>query len=84
MFQLLQGENTDDMQKWFSHIINHLICLGKTFDLDELNIKILKSLNKTWQPKLTTILKSQNITNTSMAALREHKVELGRLNKEEE
>ena len=44
------------MQKRFTHIVNHLTSLGKTFDTNELNMKILKSLNKTWQPKATTII----------------------------
>jgi len=30
--------------------------LGKTFNTDELHIKILKSLNKTWQPKRQPLL----------------------------
>jgi len=48
----------------------------------------LKSLNRTWQPKVTTITKSQNLATMSMTALfgksREHELELGRLNEEED
>ena len=47
-----QGETIYDVQKRFTHIVNHLTGLGKTFDTDELNIKVLKSLNRTWQPKV--------------------------------
>ena len=76
------------MQKRFTHIVNHLKGLGKTFDIDELNIKILKSLNRTWQSKVTTITESQNLATMSMAALfgklREHELELGHLNEEED
>jgi len=36
------------MQKRFSHIVNHLMILGKSFDKEELNIKILKCLDRTW------------------------------------
>ena len=76
------------MQKRFTHIVNHLIGLGKTFDTDELNIKILKSLDKTWQPKVTTITVSQNLATMMMATLfgklRKHELELGRLNEEED
>ena len=76
------------MQKRFTHIVNHLTGLGKTFDTNELNIKILKSLNKTWQPKVTTITELQNLATMMMAALfgklRKHELELGRLNEEED
>jgi len=48
----------------------------------------LKSLNRTWQPKVTTIPESQNFATMSMVALfgkfREHELELGRLNEEED
>ena len=75
------------MYKRFTHIINHLTGLGKTFDTDELNIKILKSLNMTWQPKVTTIMESQNLATMTMTTLfgklREHLLELGRLNEED-
>ncbi|XP_027932802.1 uncharacterized protein LOC114188414 [Vigna unguiculata] len=88
MLRMQQGETICDVQKRFTHIVNHLSGLGKNFDIDELNIKILKSLNRTWQPKVTTITESQNLTIMSMAALfgklREHELELGRLNEEED
>ena len=55
MFRMKSGESICDVQKRFTHIVvNHLLALGKTFDKQELNIKILKSLNRTWQPKVTT------------------------------
>ena len=55
MFRMLKGESIAEVQKRFTHIINHLMSLGKTFDKEELNIKILKCLDRTWQPKVTTI-----------------------------
>ena len=76
------------MQKRFTHIVNHLTGLGKNFDTDGLNIKILKSFNKTWQPKVTTLIESQNLATITMTILfgklREHKLELCRLNEEED
>jgi len=88
MFRMQQGETIYDVHKRFTHIVNHLTGLGKTFDANELNIKILKSLNRTWQPKVTTITESQNLATMTMAALfgklREHELELGRLNEEED
>jgi len=76
------------VQKRFTHIVNHLTGLGKNFDTDGLNIKILKSFNKTWQPKVTTLIESQNLATITMTILfgklREHKLELCRLNEEED
>ena len=48
-------ETIYDVQKRFTHIVNHLIALGKVFEKEELNIKIQKSLNRAWQPKVTAI-----------------------------
>jgi len=50
-----KGERISDVQKSFSHIVNHLMSLGKSFDKEELNIKILKCLDRSWQPKVTAI-----------------------------
>jgi len=38
MFRMLKGESIAEVQKTFTHIINHLMSLGKTFDKEELNI----------------------------------------------
>jgi len=46
MFKMLQGENTYDVQKRFTHIVNHFLSHGKAFEKEEFNIKILKSLNR--------------------------------------
>nr|XP_007132559.1 hypothetical protein PHAVU_011G104900g [Phaseolus vulgaris]ESW04553.1 hypothetical protein PHAVU_011G104900g [Phaseolus vulgaris] len=46
MFKILKGETILDVQKRFTHIVNHLISLGKIFEREELNIKILKCLDK--------------------------------------
>ncbi|XP_068503844.1 uncharacterized protein [Phaseolus vulgaris] len=55
LFRMKKGETICDVQKRFSHIVNHLMSLGKTFDKEELNIKILKCLDRTWQSKVTAI-----------------------------
>lgn len=81
-------ENIYEVQKWFTHIVNHLITLGKSFGKEEINIKILKILNKSWQPKVTAISESRDLTTMNMAPLfgklREHELELGRLKEEQE
>jgi len=42
--------------------MNHLVALGKHFEIEELNIKILKRLNRFWQRKVTTISYSRDVT----------------------
>jgi len=61
--------------------------LGKTFDKEELNIKILKCLDRTWQPKVIAISESKDLTSLTMASLfgklRAHELEMNRLNVQE-
>ena len=58
MFRMQKGETIADVQKRFTHIVNHLINLGKFFEREELNIKILKFLDKSWQPKVCLLYTS--------------------------
>ena len=51
LFRMQSGESIVDVQKRFTHIVNHLIGLGKQFDKEELNVKILKCLDRSWQPR---------------------------------
>jgi len=55
LFKMQQRESVAEVQKRFTKIVNHLIGLGKEFDKEELNIKVLKFLDRSWQPKVTTI-----------------------------
>ena len=61
--------------------------LGKTFDKKELNIKILKCLHRSWQPKVTAIFESKDLTFFTTTSLfgkpREQKLEMNRLNVQE-
>jgi len=83
LFIMQQGESIANVWKRFTHIVNHLIRLGKQFDKEKLNIKILKCLDKSWQPKVTTISESRDLTTLTTAALfgklREHELEMTRL-----
>ncbi|XP_068486987.1 uncharacterized protein [Phaseolus vulgaris] len=83
LFLMQKGESICDVQKRFSHIVNHLMSLGKMFDEEELNIKILKCLDRTWQPKVTTISESKDLTSMSITSLfgkiREQELEIHRL-----
>ena len=81
------GETRADVQKRLTHIVNHLIGLGKIFDKEELNIKVLKCLDRAWQPKVTAITESRDLTTLSTVALfgkhREHKIEMNQLKEQE-
>jgi len=87
MFIMQKGETIIEVQKRFTHIVNHLTSLGKTFDKEELNIKVLKCLNRSWQPKVTSISESKDLTSMTIASLfgklREYELEMDRLNLQE-
>ena len=76
------------MQKRFKHIVNHLASLGKIFPNEDLINKVLRCLSRQWQPKVTAITESKDLTNMSRATLfgklEEHEMELLRLNQLEE
>ena len=87
MFKMLKGESIAEVQKIFTHIVNYLMSLGKIFDKEELNIKILKCLYRSWQPKVTIIFESKDLTSLTTTSLfgklREHELEMNRLNVQE-
>ena len=87
LFRMQPGESILDLQKRFSHLTNHLMALGKTFTNDELNLKVLRSLTRAWQPKVTAISEKKSLSKMTSAALfgklQEHEMELGRLEKHE-
>jgi len=55
LFRMQPEETIVNVQKRFTHIVNHLTRLGKVFDKEELNIKVLKCLDRSWQPKVIAI-----------------------------
>ena len=81
------GETILDLQKRFIHLTNHLSALGKTLTNDELNLKVLRSLTREWQPKVTTISEKKSLSAMTSATLfgklQEYETELGRLEKHE-
>jgi len=87
MFRMLKGETISDVQKRFTHIVNHLISLSKIFEREELNINILKCLDRSWQPKVTAIFESKDLTTLTTTSLfgklREHELEMNQLNDQE-
>ena len=84
LFKMKQGESIVDVQKIFTHIVNHLMSLGKEFDKEELNINVLKCLDRSWQPKVTTNSETRDLsiltTTALFGKLREHEIEMQRLN----
>jgi len=69
LLRMQSEESIADVQKRFTHIVNHLNGLGKVFDKEELNIKVLKCLDRIWQPKVTAISESRDLSKMSTAAL---------------
>lgn len=45
LLKMQSGETIAEIKKRFTHIVNHLNGLGKDFDKEELNIKVLKYLD---------------------------------------
>ena len=78
------GETIADMQKRFSHIINHLHTLGHVTPNVVATNKILRCLNREWQPKVTAIKEANNLATlditTLFGKLQEHAQELINLN----
>jgi len=68
-FRMKNGETISELQTRFTHIVNHILGLGKTFEDNELNIKILKCLTRTCEPKITAVKESKDLASMSMEAL---------------
>jgi len=63
------GETISQLQTRFTHIVNHLLGLRKTFEDDELNIKIFNYLTRTWEAKITVIKESKDLALILMETL---------------
>lgn len=68
-------------------MVNHLIGQDKVFEREELNIKIIKCLDMSWQPKVISISESKDLTTLTTASLfgklRKHYLEMNGLNEQE-
>ena len=88
LFRMNPNESIQDMQKRFTHIVNHLASLGKNFPNEDLINKVLRCLSREWKPKVIAITESWDLSNMSIATLfgklQEHEMELLRLNQHEE
>jgi hypothetical protein len=88
LFRMKSDESIKDMQTRFIHIVNLLRALGKTFNNEDLINKVLRCLNRSWQPKVTAISESRDLASMDLATLfgklQEHELELNRLIESEE
>nr|KYP59539.1 Retrovirus-related Pol polyprotein from transposon TNT 1-94 [Cajanus cajan]KYP59550.1 Retrovirus-related Pol polyprotein from transposon TNT 1-94 [Cajanus cajan] len=80
LLRMNHGESISDFQKGFTHLINHLVDLGRKFEEEELNLKALQCLDRSWQAKVTAIEESKDLTSLTLATLfgklREHEQKL--------
>jgi hypothetical protein len=81
------GETIADMQQRFVKITNKLHGLGKPITNQDATKKILRCLNRSWQPKVTAIKEANDLTTLSLTTLfgklTEHEQVLSLLEKHE-
>src|SRR4051812_44873497 len=85
LFRMKPEETILDLRKRFVHLTNHFKALGKTLTTEELNLKVLISLTRELQPKVTAISEKKNLSKLTSATLfrklQEYETKLGRLEK---
>lgn len=85
LFRMQSEELILNLQKRFLHLKNHLKPLGKNLTNDKINLKVLISLTREWQPKVMTISENKNLfmmtSATLFGKLQEYEIELGILEK---
>ena len=69
LFRMKPSETIGDMYTHFTNIINSLKALDKYFSNFELVNKILRSLSKNWDSKVTTIQEAKNLNTFSIEEL---------------
>lgn len=88
LFSMKKDESINDLQTRFTHIINNLHALGKVMDNEQQIGKVMRCLTREWQPKITAIAESKDLANMTIATLfgklREHEMELHRLDESEQ
>ncbi|KAK2420445.1 rust resistance kinase Lr10 [Trifolium repens] len=87
LFHMQDGETIADMQQRFVKITNKLHGLGKPITNQDATNKILRCLNRSWQPKVTTIKQANDLSTLSLTTLfgklTEHEQVLNLLEKHE-
>ena len=69
LFKIEQNETISSMYTHFIDIVNKLKNLGKIYTDSELCRKILRSLPRTWEAKVTTIQEAKDLTCLKMEEL---------------
>ena len=69
LFRMKPSETIVDMYTRFMDIVNGLKSLGKSFSDFELVNKVLRSLSKTWDSKVTAIQESKNLNQFPLEEL---------------
>ncbi|CAL9121338.1 unnamed protein product [Musa textilis] len=69
LFQMTPSETIGDMYTRFTDVVNSLKSLGKYFSNFKLTNKILRSLPKSWDPKITVIQESKDLNVYSLEEL---------------
>ena len=68
-FEMLKDERVRDLEIRFTHLINNLTALGRTFTEKEQVNKILKVLKGDWLTKVTILQEVQGESTKSVTAL---------------
>ena len=66
LFQMKQNESISSMFSHFTNIINRLKCLGKMYSNSDLVKKVLRSLPRTWEPKVTAIQEAKDLNTYTL------------------
>ena len=69
LFHMKPSETVVDMYTRFTDVVNGLKSLGKSFSDFELVNKVLRSLSKTWDSKVTAIQESKNLNHFPLEEL---------------
>jgi len=69
LFEMVDKETVMEMYTRFTHIINELKSLGKSFTTEELVRKILQFLPQSWEAKVTAIQEAKDMKKISLDEL---------------
>ena len=61
MFRMKEGEAVGEMFERFTKVIGGLKALGQTYSNHQVIKKVLSSLPKSWEPKVTAIEESKDL-----------------------
>ena len=79
-FIMKDKESVEDMFGRLQVLLNNLEALGQTYSKTQINLKVLDSFPKVWEPKTTTIQEARDLKNLAwdelLGILRVHEVHL--------